>query len=166
MSQLVNGIVDVKTQISWLQEQCPFHDVQTLSSTIPHIVTKQPKNHILGIIICIWTFSHLLTEMMHRVHMPSKSPSEPLLRNCAHGHTSQVAIKCIKSAALTQECKQTTGQGILLITCIVYLIATWLLKLEEKFPLKETVDWWWHLCHLISEYCRFQRPAYMTSESQ
>ena len=73
--------------------------------------------------------------------MPSESPSEPLLGDCAHGHTSQVAIKCIKSAALTQECKQASGLGnIINHMNTVYLIATWLLKLEEKFPLKETVN--------------------------
>lgn len=65
--------------------------------------------------------------------MPSESPLEPWLENCAHRHTSQVAIKCIKSAALTQECKQTSRLGSIINHMhIIYLIATWALKVRKE----------------------------------
>lgn len=65
--------------------------------------------------------------------MPSESPLTPWLENCANGHTSQVAIKCIKSAALTQECKQTSRLGSIINHMhTVCLIATWAFKVRQE----------------------------------
>jgi hypothetical protein len=57
-----------------------------------------------------------------------------MIENYAYGHRSQVAIKCIKAAALTQEYRQTSRPEVLITEHALVNCCT-TLPLKPKFKL-------------------------------